>query len=153
MGLFRKKAPATEVAALRDELLGVQERLARSEEAVATLAGRPMDDLQAQLADLAERISASDGEAHKTAARLAATEARLTAVSTELANQLRELSSDIDALADAPTNGGQATTPDEVVEALRAGQAKLANEQARYEIAFRQDLASLAEQVRRLTGR
>jgi hypothetical protein len=38
---------------------------------------------------------------------------------------------------------------DEVVAALRSGQVKLANEQARYEIAFRQDLATLAESLRR----
>jgi hypothetical protein len=37
---------------------------------------------------------------------------------------------------------------DEVIEALRASQVKLANEQARYEIAFRQDLANLAEHLR-----
>ncbi|MBK5334215.1 MAG: hypothetical protein JJD93_19720, partial [Ilumatobacteraceae bacterium] len=40
------------------------------------------------------------------------------------------------------------TVSDEVVDALRGGQVKLANEQARYEIAFRQDLASLAELLR-----
>ena len=38
---------------------------------------------------------------------------------------------------------------EQLVEQLRTGQVKLANEQARYEIAFRQDLAALAEQVRR----
>ena len=33
-----------------------------------------------------------------------------------------------------------------------AARSKLANEQARYEIAFRQDLAALAEQLRRGNG-
>ncbi|CAB4810291.1 unannotated protein [freshwater metagenome] len=38
---------------------------------------------------------------------------------------------------------------EELVSQLRSSQIKLANEQARYEIAFRQDLAKLAEQVKR----
>ena len=37
----------------------------------------------------------------------------------------------------------------EVLDALRTTQTKLAQEQARYEIAFRQDLAALADQLRR----
>ena len=37
---------------------------------------------------------------------------------------------------------------DEVLDMLRSAQVNLAAEQARYEIAFRQDLAALAEQVR-----
>jgi hypothetical protein len=43
----------------------------------------------------------------------------------------------------------QGTMSDELITALRTGQIKLANEQARYEIAFRNDLAALAEHVRR----
>ena len=39
------------------------------------------------------------------------------------------------------------------IEALATGQTKLASEQARYEIAFRADLAALAEQIRRSSGR
>jgi hypothetical protein len=36
-----------------------------------------------------------------------------------------------------------------VIDELRDGQVRLANEQARYQIAFREDLARLAEQLRR----
>ena len=53
----------------------------------------------------------------------------MTAVSTELANQLTELGHDIDG--------------------THEGQVKLANEQARYQIAFREDLARLAEETQR----
>ena len=42
---------------------------------------------------------------------------------------------------------------DQLVATLKASQVKLANEQARYEITFREDLAQLAEQVRQLRGR
>ena len=37
----------------------------------------------------------------------------------------------------------------EALEQLRVNQTRIANEQARYEIAFRQDLAEIAEQIRR----
>ena len=67
-------------------------------------------------------------------------------MSTELANQLAELGNDIDALDAAPAADGATA---EVVGELRDGQVRLANEQARYQIAFREDLARLAEQLRR----
>lgn len=77
--------------------------------------------------------------------RLDGVDARITAVSTELAHQIDELSGEVDAAAargtDAPAT--------EVVEELRDAQTRLANEQARYQIAFRQDLADLADRLRR----
>ena len=52
-----------------------------------------------------------------------------------------------------PTFGSGQNTADgasaEILDALRSTQTKLAQEQARYEIAFRQDLAALADQLRR----
>jgi hypothetical protein len=80
------------------------------------------------------------------AAKIAELDARVTSVSTELANQLTELGHDIDALDNRPPGDG----PDEVVVGeLRDGQVRLASEQARYQIAFREDLARLAEQLKR----
>ena len=52
-------------------------------------------------------------------------------------------------LREAAPEGDAHSATDEVIETLRAGQVRLANEQARYEIAFRADLAELAEKVRR----
>ena len=74
---------------------------------------------------------------------------RLTNVSIELANQLSELGRDIDGLGQRVPEVADGVVSDEVVDALRGGQVKLANEQARYEIAFREDLAALAEQLRK----
>ena len=54
---------------------------------------------------------------------------RVTAVSTELANQLTEIGNDIEPMHDSAE--------------------RLAAEQARYQIQFRQDLAELAERIRR----
>jgi hypothetical protein len=70
-------------------------------------------------------------------------------VGTELANQISELGRDIDGLAARTADVANGTVSDEVLAALRGGQIKLANEQARYEIAFREDLAALAEHLRR----
>jgi len=107
------------------------------------------EGLASQLAQLAERVSANDIAARQAAEQVAGLDQRLAAVSTELANQLRELGNDIDGLADHQTAGPPGVIDDQVLDALRAGQVKLAAEQARYEIAFRNDLAALAEQVRR----
>jgi hypothetical protein len=61
-------------------------------------------------------------------------------------HQLGELSGDIDNLAKR-TDEITATIGDlpEQVEAVRSDQARLANEQARYEIRFSQDLAEVAD--------
>jgi hypothetical protein len=67
-------------------------------------------------------------------------------VSTELANQLTELGKDIDALGNRPSGD---TIDPEALAAVRDGQVKLANEQARYQIAFREDLARLAHELKR----
>ncbi len=81
-------------------------------------------------------------------AKLDDLDARVTAVSTELTNQLTELGSEMDALAEQ-RNGHGHGGDEQVVGELRSGQVRLANEQARYQIAFRGDLARLAEDVRR----
>jgi hypothetical protein len=109
---------------------------------------RGQDELRAQVAQLAERAVSNDTEARAVREHMAVLDQRLTNVSTELANQLSELGRDIDGLGQRLPEVAEGTVSDEVVDALRGGQVKLANEQARYEIAFRQDLATLAEQLR-----
>ena len=82
--------------------------------------------------------------------RIDALDQRLDNVGTELANQITELGGDIDALADAPSNKAAGANEDTLarISALSESQVRLTNEQARYQIAFREDLAKLAEQVR-----
>ena len=87
-----------------------------------------VDDLSAQIERIGERIEALDS--------------RITAISTELANQITELSADVDGV------DGSAPAESAVAE-LRDAQVRLAGEQARYQIAFRQDLAELADRLRR----
>ncbi|MEX2625293.1 MAG: hypothetical protein WD225_00310, partial [Ilumatobacteraceae bacterium] len=117
-----------------------------------------LDTLGSQLTRLEERITAVDR--------------RVTAVSTELANQLSELGSDIEELTrartsgegpadvgDAPVTGGETGTTvdtgmlEELFDELHDAQQRLASEQARYQIAFREDLARLAEDLRRRANR
>lgn len=75
--------------------------------------------------------------------RIDQVDARITSISTELANQISELSGDVEAL------GGSQPAAEGVVAEIRDAQVRLANEQARYQIAFRQDLADLAERLKR----
>jgi DNA repair exonuclease SbcCD ATPase subunit len=121
-----------------------------------------LDELNSKLSDLAERVTVSADDARQAKDQTATLHERISNVSHELANQLGELSREIDGLSGrgtAPTMPPPLPAPanfepsqlvaEELVSQLRSSQIKLANEQARYEIAFRQDLAKLAEQVKR----
>ena len=102
--------------------------------------------LTTELAALREAIGEHDASARQLREQLAALDDRVTAVSTELANQLTELGHDIDALGTRAADGG----PDPAaIAAVKEGQVRLANEQARYQIAFREDLARLAHELKR----
>lgn len=75
--------------------------------------------------------------------RLDAVDQRITAISTELANQINEISGDLERLV------GDEPPTEQVLDELRDAQTRLASEQARYQIAFRQDLADLVDRLRR----
>jgi DNA repair exonuclease SbcCD ATPase subunit len=124
----------TEIGRLDETLRRYDERTKQVEENLAGGGADGLTALEARLESLAERLDSLDG--------------RLTAISTELANQLSELGNDIEAL-----NSRDPGTPLDAaaVDELRDAQTRLASEQARYQIAFREDLARLAEQLRRPT--
>lgn len=90
------------------------------------------DELRLQIGQIAEKVTALDG--------------RVTQISVELANQLTELSSDLDTVNE---RGGDAAAIEQRLDEITTGQTRLANEQARYEIQFRSDLAELVERLRR----
>ena len=77
--------------------------------------------------------------------KLSVLDQRITTMTSELSHQLHELGTEIESL----TNISQDTASREALEQLRINQIRIANEQARYEIAFRQDLAEIIEQIRR----
>lgn len=112
-----------------------------------------LDALRSELAQLRSELTKRTNElSFVTAAtngldqRISAIDTRLTIMTTELSNQLHELSSDIEAIAQQESDPGSA----DALEQLRVSQIRIANEQARYEIAFRQDLAVIAEQLRKV---
>ena len=160
MGIFKKRADPAELEAIKADIAAIAARLDRSDadkdelgsrvhslttklETPATPTPPPpppeppkpaiteadLDILRARLQRLSDRLDAVD--------------ARITSISTELANQITELSGDVESIAKEhpPT--------DDIVVEIRDAQVKLASEQARYQIAFREDLADLAERLKR----
>jgi uncharacterized protein YhaN len=108
-----------------------------------------VERMRAELAELREAVDQHTSSAQALRDKLAALDDRVTSVSTELANQLNELGRDIDVLTDRPPPDG---VDAELLAAVREGQVKLANEQVRYQIAFREDLARLAQELKRPRG-
>lgn len=176
MGLFTRhpKVDPAEVTALRNDLDELRQLLAVSDQKrhqvevqLTEIVGQAetlstqsdsLRTINASLAALAERVSSTATEARRATEQNAAVQQRITNIATELTNQFGELSNELDALQTAQTTHPelpapvlaetQAVTP-EVLEQLRQSQIRLANEQARYEIAFKQDLAALAESLKR----
>lgn len=170
--------PAAVVDPRIDELTGrlsdldsLQERLAELTSNVATLqtaepaegsSDEPgardteeLEELRSQMADMADKMQTIDG--------------RMTNVSIELANQLTELSNDLELLIDQP-DGSDAPVHDanqlqleledrvdqqvdKAMGEIQMSTERLAQEQARYEIKFREDLAELADRLRRPPSR
>lgn len=156
MAIFRRigSTARQDLERVQSEITRLSAALARHDERAtaveATVAAQPLPPLPAW--DPPERrVAGIDPSAElwarvdAVAAQLDTLDARLTAVSTELANQLGELSRDIDALNNRPAGPIDTESLDE----LRDTQLRLANEQARYQIAFRADLARLAEHLQR----
>ena len=134
-------AADTALAELRSELAAMRDRLDAADREKAELAST-VDELNQRLITTApppppEPSSPSPTQAGDELARrldeldsrMTLLDDRVTSVSTELANQVSEIGNDI--------------------EPIQAGAERLAAEQARYQIQFRQDLAELAERLRR----
>jgi len=112
-----------------------------------------LDALNGKIADLADQVAESANDARSAKDQAVSLNERISNVSTELANQLGELSRELDQMGSRPATTpvlalDQAATED-MIEELHEAQVRLAAEQARYEIAFRQDLANLADQLKR----
>lgn len=168
MGLFKRaNHDPDELARLRSEIATMRELLDRVEAERADLGNRvqtftdrltappaepppapaheptgPAADHSAEIADLrAELAGIAEG--------LGTLDMRLTSSTTELANQLAEIGGDLDAIGSGHNGDVGGTVDPAALAELRDAQTRLANEQARYQIAFREDLAALAERLRR----
>ncbi len=93
------------------------------------------DEAQRQLGQLAEKVASLDS--------------RVNQVSLELTNQLTELSSDIDRAGESGDTSALIDRINAQLDDITSGQERLANEQARYAIQFRSDLAELANRLKR----
>lgn len=152
------------LAVLQQQVDQLAELIARQREHIADIAVVATDSVERTDSALAEMRSAIDADAtgQRTvvdtetrsqlgllAEKVGAIDSRVNQVSLELTNQLTELSSDID---QAGSTSDVSAAIDDLVERLdevTGGQERLANEQARYAIQFRNDLAELAERLRR----
>ncbi len=102
-----------------------------------------IEQLRSEIKNQAETASKDRQLATELAQRLSMIETKVSGMGAELSRQLHELGNDIESLSHRPED---ALTAESLV-ALKNSQVRLANEQARYEIAFRQDLAALSEKL------
>jgi hypothetical protein len=147
MGLFnrrnsRDRVVAEEFRDLADEVTELRQILDRRLSAPATPPPRLVDadEIDAAIGDLRSHLS-------RIETQMGHIDQRMTAVSTELANQINELSDEIE--RGVLGEGADTGALDERLAELRSAQEHLANEQVRYQIALRDDLAELAERLKR----
>ncbi|WP_148288700.1 hypothetical protein [Ilumatobacter nonamiensis] len=156
------------LAVLQQQLDQLAELIAGQREHIANIAVVATDSVERTDSALAEMRSAidADGTGQREtvdsetraqlgllAERVGAIDSRVNQVSLELTNQLTELSGDVDR---AGSQSDVSEAIDDLVariDDMSGGQERLANEQARYAIQFRNDLAELAERLRRPSGR
>ena len=126
--------------------------------------GTSLTEVQDLVRSLAERVDGLDARQLQDHERLSL---RLEELTAQFGNQLVEMGPELDGghqqvasqlaaqeqrleeLAAVAAAGGGHNGEAALVEELRANQVRIANDLARHEIAFRQDLAALAELVNR----
>ncbi len=125
MALFNRtpKASQSDLETLKTELVELREELTKRTNALSLVTAMT-NGLDQKISIISQRV---------------------TTMTTELSHQIHELGSEIETLTKTSQDNGSR----EALEQLRINQIRIANEQARYEIAFRQDLAELVEQIRR----
>jgi small-conductance mechanosensitive channel len=126
-------SPGVDAAAV-ETLRETVERLSQRFDVPLTEApAPPPPPPETDLADMSRELG-------RLAERLDDVERRIVSISKELAHQIDELGSEIHA--------GDGAPPSDAVDELRRAQVDLAAEQARYQIAFREELAQLADRLR-----
>lgn len=161
MGLFKKRTTdPSEIERLKSEMAAMSARLDAADSHKAQLGAQVhglasrLDTSTASPASVATPVVAFEpAELDKLRAliqrvsdRVTELDGRVTSISTELANQLNEISADID---ERPASADVEPSDAGFIDVLRGAQVRLANEQARFQIAFRHDLAELADRFTR----
>ena len=142
---LRYKASASLTTSLEMLRISATTMLARNkktQQAVEALQAE-IASLRAEMSEQMAALVAEREVARSTVDRLAGIEARVSGMGSELSRQLHELGTEIEELSKRAEDSGVA----EMMDALKTTQVRLANEQARYEITFRQDLAALANKL------
>ena len=146
MAFLRRKNPTPDpVLSAIDDLMSFSAQALEVSREEARVSSERLAMLEELVAKYGAALEAEKAANSATADRLNLIEQRLVSMGNELSHQLHEMGNEIDRLGQNTGDGASA----EILDALRSTQTKLAQEQARYEIAFRQDLAALADQLRR----
>lgn len=146
MAFLRRKNPTPDpVLSAIDDLMTFSAQALEVSREEARVSSERLAMLEELVARYGAALEAEKAANSATADRLNLIEQRLVSMGNELSHQLHEMGNEIDRLGQNTGDGASA----EILDALRSTQTKLAQEQARYEIAFRQDLAALADQLRR----
>lgn len=103
-----------------------------------------LNSLRAEVEQRGADISSMRSQLNVLEERLINADVRVTQITTALTNQLHEIDTELDRL----TQTADAASAETVTQ-LRANQVRIASEQARYAITLRQDLAELAELLRK----
>jgi chromosome segregation ATPase len=157
MPFFRRAAtPDPRVAQLTTEVAALQARLVQLE-ARASSADARLDEVSSALTSQLHELSGELESSHRSVdERLAAldslTAGRLAATERAQEERLAAFRAELDALAAQAVDGeGQAGDGDTAarLEELLERQTRIANEVARHEIAFQQELAALADRLGR----
>jgi hypothetical protein len=163
--LQRQLAALTATVSEQSSAVGADEPPAISHPELAPPSpGTSLTEVHELVRSLADRVDGLDARQLQDHERLSL---RLEELTTQFSNQLVEMGHELDGghqqvasqlaaqeqrleeLAAAAAAGGGRNGEAALVEELRANQVRIANDLARHEIAFRQDLAALAELVNR----
>ncbi len=116
---------------------------------VATDAARRSEQTDAKVSTPSPADAEAKRQLGQLAERVAGLDARVNQVSLEITNQLTELSSELDHAGEQAGTGELIDRINAQLVDITSGQERLANEQARYAIQFREDLAELADRLRK----
>ena len=155
MPFFRRPAPPDpRVAHLTTEVAALQARLAELETRLSAADAR-LDEVSSALTSQLHELSGELESSHRSVdqrvnALDALTAGRLAAAEKTQEERMATFRAELEALVAAHPNGDDETaTATARLEELLERQTRIANEVARHEIAFQQELAALADRLSR----
>jgi chromosome segregation ATPase len=155
MPFFRRTAPPDpRVAQLTTEVAALQARLAELETRLSAADAR-LDEVSSALTSQLHELSGELESSHRSVdqrvnALDALTAGRLAATEKAQQERLETFRAELEALVAEHSNGDdESATATARLEELLEHQTRIANEVARHEIAFQQELAALADRLSR----